>query len=104
MSETEIMRMIRAAVNATGKATLWRNNCGVDLDKKIRYGLGVGSADLVGFRHTDSKFVAIEVKTPIGRLSKEQKLWLDFCKTRGAIVGMARSVEEALAIVFPEAP
>jgi hypothetical protein len=101
-SETEIMREIRFAVNKTGKATLFRNNVGVDLDKRVSYGLGKGSADLIGFRHGDGVMIGIEVKTPAGRLSKEQKLWLDFCKKHGAIVGVARSVQEAMAIIFPE--
>lgn len=98
-TETEIMRDIREAVNATGKATLWRNSVGYDSTTRVKYGLGVGSADLVGFMHETGQMIAIEVKTPVGRLSKEQKLWLAFCAAKGARVGVARSVEEALAIL-----
>lgn len=96
MSETDIMRAIRAAVNGTKKATLWRNNVGFDAEKRVKYGLGVGSADLVGFIHDSGRFLAVEVKTPTGRLSKEQRLWMEFVNKHGGYACVARSPEEAL--------
>jgi len=102
MSETDIMRAIRVAVNATGKATLWRNNVGFDKDKKVKYGLGKGSADLVGFLHSTGRILAVEVKTSVGRLSPEQKAYLSFVAERGGIAGVARSVEEAFSLIFGE--
>lgn len=90
------MRAIRVAVNSTGKATLFRNNCGYDADKRVKYGLGVGSADLVGFVHATGRFIAMEIKTPTGRLSKEQRLWIRFVNEHGGYACVARSVPEAL--------
>jgi len=91
------MRDIRFAVNSTGKATLFRNNVGFDESKKIKYGLGKGSADLVGFIHATGQFLAIEVKTPVGRLSKEQKAFISFVNARGGRAFVARSVTAALS-------
>lgn len=101
-AETVLSKTIRLAVARSGLATLWRNNVGFASAEKVRYGLAVGSADLIGFRHSDQKFVGIEVKTPTGRISEEQQRWLDFMARRGCIVGVARSVDDALAIVRGE--
>ncbi len=90
------MREIREAVNRTQTATLWRNNVGFDKETRVKYGLGVGSADLVGFIHSTGRFFAIEVKTPTGRIRKEQKLWIDFVNSRGGYACIARSVAEGL--------
>ena len=97
MKETSLMFAIRAALTSTGRVTLWRNNCGVDLDRKVRYGLGVGSADLIGILKPDGRFIAFEVKTETGRLSSDQKLWIAAVRNAGALAFVVRSVEEALA-------
>lgn len=99
MSETLLMRQIWDAVCKQRAFSCWRNNCGVDTTNGVRYGLGVGSADLVGFRHSDGKFCAIEVKTKTGRVRKEQKLWIDYVNKNGGNAGIARSVEDALEII-----
>jgi hypothetical protein len=96
MSETKIMRDIRNAISATGRATLWRNNVGFDAATQVKYGLGKGSADLVGFIYETGRFFAIEVKTPRGRLSSEQKCWIEFVLAHGGYACVARSVDDAL--------
>jgi hypothetical protein len=95
MSETEIMRAIRFGVTEAGLGTLWRNNVGFDAQNKIRYGLGLGSADLVGIA-TGGRFLAIEVKTSEGRLRVEQRAWLRVVEARGGIALVCRSAEEAI--------
>lgn len=102
MKETELMRQIRDAVSRSGLVTLWRNNCGVDIKNGVRYGLGLGSADLVGFRHSDGKFVAIEIKTDAGRVSPQQRAWLEFVRGHGCLAGVARTIDEALRIIKGE--
>ena len=96
MSETDIMRDIRQAVNATERASLFRNNVGFDEAKSIKYGLSKGSADLIGFMHKTGQFISVEVKTPKGRLDNAQKAWMNFVIDRGGIAIVARSVGEAL--------
>ena len=56
-----------------------------------------GIPDIVG--SLNGRLLAIEVKTPKGRLSALQKLTLERLKKTGAIVGVARSVEDARAII-----
>lgn len=96
------MDSIRAALCAVEGVRVWRNNVGVDTMRGIRYGLGVGSPDLVGIAW--GRFVGLEVKTPTGRVSKEQTMWLDMVRRFGGVAGVARSVEDALAIVEEARP
>ncbi len=96
------MDSIRAALCAVDGVRVWRNNVGVDTMRGIRYGLGVGSPDLVGIAW--GRFVGLEVKTPTGRVSKEQTMWLDMVRRFGGVAGVARSVEDAIAIVEEARP
>jgi hypothetical protein len=93
--EAEIMIRIQEAVNASGMARLIRNSVGFDLTKRVRYGLGNGSPDLVGVLRS-GRAVAIEVKTPVGRLSVEQKAWIKAAEKWNVAACVARSVEEAM--------
>lgn len=96
--ETPIMRAIRFAVTEAKLGALWRNNVGFDDGRKIRYGLGRGSADLIGIAH-DGRFLGIEAKTPVGRLTPEQRAWLEVVERRGGIALVACSPEEALELL-----
>lgn len=98
MSETAIMREIHTAVVQTGRALLWRNNTGLATygSAKVAYGLGLGGADLVGVVKGTGRFLALEVKTPEGRLSAEQKAWRRAVEASGAYYACVRSVDEAL--------
>ncbi len=70
-----------------------------------RSGLAVGSADLIGLVPPTGRFLAIECKRPNGgRLSERQRAWLDVVRRCGGIAGIARSVEEAIALVTEAAP
>ncbi len=93
------MREIRIALSRSGMCTVWRSNTGVDCFRGVRYGLGKGGADLVGFRHRDGRFLGIEVKTSKGRLSPAQRAWLAHVTAHRGIAAVVRSVEEALMIV-----
>lgn len=44
-------------------------------------------------------FLAIEVKTPTGRVSKDQQNFLDRVEEAGGIAGVARSAEDALELL-----
>lgn len=97
MSEAAIQHAIRAAVVRTGRATLWRNSVGFDRERNVKYGLGLGSPDLVGCLFPSGRLFALEVKTPTGRVSPDQKLWHGAARKLGAFVAVVRSVDEALA-------
>lgn len=62
-------------------------------------GVPKGFPDLFGFRKSDAKAVFIEVKTKSGRVSPEQKHFLEQMQKTGAIAGVCRSVEDALNLI-----
>ena len=100
-TETDIMNQIRLAVAAAGHM-VFRGNVGKVRTVDGRWfstGLPDGFSDLFGFRKDDAKMFFIEVKTPTGKLRKDQVRFLKAMYERGAIVGVARSVEDALQIL-----
>ncbi len=66
--------------------------CSADVISNTGYGKK-GIADIIGCM-SDGKYIAIEVKRANGKATELQKLWLDYKSSRGAIVMIARSVEE----------
>jgi hypothetical protein len=99
MSEGQIQDAIRLALTDEQGLVLWRNNTGVAEHRgaRVRYGLAVGSADLIGC--LDGRFVALEVKTATGRVAPEQRQWLDLVRRHGGFACVVRSVEEAHAAI-----
>ena len=99
MSEGHIQDEIRLALSDEPGLLLWRNNTGVAEHRgaRVRYGLAVGSADLIGC--LDGRFVALEVKSPTGRATWEQRLWLDLVRRHGGFAAVVRSVDEARAAI-----
>ncbi len=99
MSEANLMRQIQLAVSKAGHR-IFRNNQGFFLTqdgRKIRTGLVNGSADLIGWLGDGSgRFLAIEVKTTKGIVSKDQRNFIDAVNKSGGVAFVARSVEEAL--------
>ena len=99
-SESRIQSEILLELNKRGHR-LWRANAG---KIKTEQGMWIklfpkGFPDTVGFRADDGKFIVLEIKTPAGKLSKEQKSFRDFALTQPIIYGVARSAEEAINIV-----
>lgn len=95
--ETILKREILLALNAIPGVRFWNNVVGFDDITKTHYGLAKGSADLIGTAH--GRFVGLEVKTPKGRLSPDQKLWLEAVNRLGGVGAVVRSVDEAIQIV-----
>lgn len=95
--ETALSRNIRLAVNKTGRARLLDNEVGYAAAERVRYGLGVGSPDLVGCLRGSARLFCLEVKTPTGRPTAEQLAWLRAARNMGAFATIVRSVEDALA-------
>ena len=61
-----------------------------------------GFPDLCGWRKSDGKFIAIEVKNEKGKLRAEQVKFSEFAKTQPILYGVARSSSEAIKIVEDE--
>ena len=100
MSETDLMRQILVAVSALPGALFWRQQSGVFRSlggrETVRVGIP-GMADLGGVYRGRS--VQIEVKTPIGRLSKEQKRWKTAVERVGGVFVVARNPADALTVL-----
>ncbi len=97
MTETSILRAVQLAVTKAG-ARIFRNNLGqyeYAPGRYIRYGLAnPGGSDLIGWYK--GRFLAIEVKTPVGKVTIEQQRFIDAVNADGGIAFVARSENEAL--------
>lgn len=91
------MREIMLALSADGHA-VFRANVGLFFTKDgrpVRSGLPVGFSDLFGFRASDARAFFLEVKTARGAPTDRQLRFLQAMAGRGAITGIARSVDDA---------
>jgi len=113
--ESFIQRDVRVALGAKPGLVMMRNNVGHAQHVtssgnvcRITYGLGEGSADLVGCLagcacpHCGQtvpwgRFIAIEVKSPRGKQSEEQAQWQRMLEANGGFYAVVRSVQEAEA-------
>lgn len=59
-----------------------------------------GVSDLIGFRRSDGKFVAIEVKNEKGKPTKEQLNFIRVVSEAGGLAGIARTADEARRIIL----
>lgn len=91
------MRSVMLALSQDGHAC-FRGQVGLFFTKDgrpFKSGLPVGFSDLFGFRASDARAYFIEIKAPTGRISPAQTAFIEAMKKRGAIAGVARSVEDA---------
>lgn len=112
-AETEITNRIMLSLSPLG-VVVWRNTRGLfytlDKRRRVRAGLAAsGSSDLIGFKKVTVTqdmvgrvlpvFCALEIKTPSGRPSPEQKDFIQFVLDAGGYAGVARSPEDAKKII-----
>ncbi|CAG23304.1 VRR-NUC domain-containing protein [Photobacterium profundum] len=96
MTESQILTdIIRAAFSHPCVGVLLRNNVGAvkSGSRWIRYGLGKGSSDLIGWT-TNGIFLAVEVKTLNGKVSPEQIKFIEDVRKHGGIAFIATSRDE----------
>ena len=112
-SETKIQQEIRLALGQRSDLRLFRNETGKLPDPRtgrwVQFGLAKGSSDLIGFKTVKitpemigqdiAQFVSLEIKTERGKLTDIQQNWLQKVKSSGGIVGVARTVKDALQIL-----
>ncbi|MBF0588674.1 MAG: VRR-NUC domain-containing protein [Magnetococcales bacterium] len=123
MTEAEIQQQIQLAIGSRDDARLFRNNQGqawVARGKPVRskegvflphgaqyhFGLPTGSPDLVGIKSVTvtpemvgqviGLFMGVEVKTARGRVSAQQRRFIEMVQQFGGIAGVARSEAEAM--------
>lgn len=95
-SEQKIQQEIRLEASKLG-LVLFRNNTGSLQAKNgrwVQFGLCKGSSDLIGWRVSDGKFVALEVKRPGKSPTKEQTNFIDNVLSAGGIAGVVTSIED----------
>ena len=94
--ESDVQKEVMLALYQSG-CTVWRNNTGAykDGSRYIRYGLCVGSSDIIGIA-PNGVFIAIEIKTQKGKLMKEQINFIEAVNRAGGCAFVARSPEDAL--------
>ncbi len=98
--EAEIQADVRLCLGQMPGVVVWRNSTGVANTadgKKQRFGLCVGSSDLVGI--VDGRFLAVEIKAKAGRLRPEQELFLALVRKQKGFACVVRSVDEAIAAI-----
>lgn len=97
-TEAELLRAILVALGARPEVRLFRNNVGLARDatgRHVRFGLAVGASDLVGIVAPHGRFLALEVKSPKGRVRPEQEAFLEMIRGLGGVGRVVRSVAEA---------
>lgn len=117
MHETELQQQIRLALGHERDLVLWRNTVGFgefEDGSKARFGLGVGSSDLIGILAPQGRFIGLEVKLPkalarilraiakgtIDKLSdteRAQILFINLVRARGGFGAFVDSEESAKA-------
>ena len=112
MNETSIQNKIRLAVSRHGGALALRNNTGLfkTFDgRTVQAGMGKGTSDLIGIvshvvtpadiGRTVGVFLAMEVKTDIGRARIEQSAFLTRIADLGGLGGIVRSDDDAISLL-----
>lgn len=93
MKESLVLRGVREWLGRQQLVMVGRNNVGQI--NGMRFGLGVGSADLVGLVRP-GRALAIETKSDKGKLSEDQERWARRWKALGGIFILARSVQDVI--------
>jgi hypothetical protein len=103
MRESTISAQVRKAIARSGKAIVTRNNVGMlrsEDGRHVRYGLGIGSADLVGMLTAGplrGRVFCLEIKQPGRAPTTHQRAWARAVRARGGFVTTVHSEAEALA-------
>jgi hypothetical protein len=117
IKEADVLPDVRLALSRSG-CVAFRNQAGLYTlidGRRIKTGLIEGASDIIGWQSVEitpemvgtkiARFVAVEVKRPVGgRLSKEQKKFIDRVNKDGGVAGVARSGFEAVMLVGKPSP
>lgn len=103
-AEAVIQDSIRVALAQAGYV-VFRTNVGKVKTADGRFfdtGLPSGFSDLMGYKPENGRIFFIEVKTKTGRRRKDQVEFANQLRDKHVIYGVARSADEAVAIVRNE--
>lgn len=96
-TEASVLRKVLEALWAYGGVEVMRNTVGCVRkgQRFIRYGLGVGSSDIVCCVAPYGRWLCLEVKRPKDSETTEAQLrWLAKLRAYGAVAAVVHSVEE----------
>ena len=100
--ETEIQRKIMLELSKYGIVIRQQSgNFYTEYGSRIKVGFE-GISDLQFISDDGNKVVFIEVKTPTGKIRKEQQNFIDFINSKNSNflkAGIARNVEDALKLI-----
>lgn len=99
--EQDIQRAILEWLELQG-IMAWRQNSGAAVARNadgskrfIRFCSQAGISDIVGILPHSGRIIALEVKRPGGRVTPEQRRFLEQVGEMGGLAGVVRSVEDA---------
>lgn len=97
MRESQILHDVRLALGRIQGLTIWRNSVGVGATgtRYQRYGLCVGSTDLIGIMAPTGRMFCLEIKSARGRLTRQQRMFASLIRSHGGFCAVARTVHEA---------
>ena len=101
MSETDLVRALLGALAIEPGVLAWRNNTGVAHvhGSTLRYGLGVGSPDIICCVAPYGRIVGLEAKTESGKQRPDQKIWQGAVEEHGGYYDVVRNVLEGVGAV-----
>ena len=102
--ETLLVAEIRLALGKRTDVIMFRNSVGYDKEKKVKFGLGKGTSDLVGILKPSGRWCVLEVKLPGWKKprnahEREQAEFIRMINEAGGFGGFVTSVEEANVMV-----
>lgn len=113
-SESEVQSAIRLLLGQLPDVRIWRNNVGQtttgtgERRSTVRFGLAVGSSDLLAIVAPHGRWLAIEVKAEDWRPAhsgakhkheEEQRQWMAIVRRFGGVAGFAQCESDALALL-----
>ena len=109
MTEKEIQNDIIRHLSARADLRLFRQQVGVAVPISqccpqcrryaIRFGVP-GMADLIGIQGPQGRYIAVEVKSPTGRQSEEQKTFQTVVTSLGGLYVVARGIDDVQPLLI----
>lgn len=112
-SEADIQRQIMLALSEAN-CTIWRQNTGLawvgdavmlasgdvllKKPRRLHVGLCNGSSDLIGIA-PDGRFLAVEVKSKTGRITRDQENFIARVNEKGGVAGICWGAGDALGLI-----
>jgi hypothetical protein len=99
--EGRLLRRIVEALRQEPDVLLWRNTVGGGEHdgRRVTYDLALGSSDLIRILRPHGRFVALEVKTPEGRLTELQAQLPERVRRHGGFAQWCGALEERGAAI-----